>query len=100
MRNGVLVRVSLAVLSVSMLGACGFLPASRQQEFSVTGASPVQQAALFRNTDPNINDVLARQYCADGYQRLEQTTVAADPGSLERWRVRCTPYEVRFLPSF
>ncbi|HVJ53242.1 MAG TPA: hypothetical protein VM689_12305 [Aliidongia sp.] len=99
MRMEFLARLGAAAAAVSMLGACGFLPPTETEEFTVTGAV-AQQAGTFRNTDPNINDLNAKLVCADGYEKVDQATLPADPGSLEVWRVHCAPYSVSFLPEF
>jgi hypothetical protein len=93
MRIGFFARLGAAVLGVSALGACGLLPDAAPQTFAVVGAI-APQADDFRNTDPNVNDVTARLYCADGYQKLDQATLPADPGSFEQWRVQCTPHSL------
>jgi hypothetical protein len=93
-------RLALVGFSASWLGACGFLPPSQQQEFSVSGAPPTQTAGTFQNADPEINDALARQSCADGYEKLGEQTLPADPGTLEVWRVRCAPHEAWYSLAF
>jgi|GEM_PF-3964338 hypothetical protein len=86
-------HLALVVAGASALAGCGFLPPSQQQEFAVTGAPPVPQAGIFRNTNPAINDTQARQACAEGYEKLGEQTLPADPGTFEVWRVRCAPHE-------
>jgi hypothetical protein len=71
---------------------------SLQQEFAVTGAPPAPANTPFRNSDPNINDVEARAYCADGYEKISSESRPTDSGTIDQWRVRCTPYSVDFLP--
>ena len=59
-----------------------------------------QTGAVFRNADANLNDGLARQICADGYDKLAEQTLPADPGTLTLWRVRCAPRdEFWYLPG-
>jgi hypothetical protein len=85
-------NVALAIFSASWVGACGFLPPSQQQEFAVSAAPPSSAAGLFSTIDPNLNDTLARQNCVEGYERLGEQTVPADPGTLAVWRLRCAPH--------
>jgi hypothetical protein len=101
MRIGFLARLGAAALGVSALGACGFLPPSSTPDFTVAGAVAAQPD-VFRNADPNVNDVVAKLYCAEGYQRLDEMSLPAEPGSFTVWRVQCTPYETpwAFLPNF
>ena len=79
------------------LSACSLLPPSPDQEFAVTGSAAAPADAMFRSHDPNINDVQARAYCADGYDKLSESTIPTDGGDLTEWRVRCTPYSVSFF---
>jgi hypothetical protein len=89
----------LVALGASGLGACGFLPPSEQQEFTITGAPPVQTADIFRNANPNLNDSLARLACVEGYEKLNEQTIPVDPGALDLWRVRCAPHQIWFWPD-
>ena len=92
--------LALTMLGASCLGACSFLPPSQQQEFAVSGAPAVQTGAVFRNADANLNDVLARQVCADGYEKLGEQSLPVDTGTLTLWRVRCAPrVETWYLPG-
>jgi hypothetical protein len=86
-------RFALIVFGASWLGACGFLPPSQQQQFSVSAAPPTQIAGVFSNTDPNLNDSLARQGCVEGYEKVSGQTLPADPGTLDVWRVQCAPHD-------
>ena len=86
-----LVRLVLPFVLVGSVAACA---PSYPQEFAVTGAPASQQGTMFRNSDPKINDVLARSYCADGYDKLSDQTQQTDSGPIEEWRIRCTPYSV------
>jgi len=83
---------ALVLFSASWVGACGLLPPSQPQEFAVSAATPMPAPSLFGNTDPNLNDLLARQGCIDGYEKLAEQSVPADPGTLQIWRVRCAPH--------
>lgn len=83
-------RLALVVLGAGSLGACGFLPPSEQQEFDVSAAAPAQ--GVFRNADPALNDKQAQGICATGYERLNQSTLPTESGSLDVQHVRCTPY--------
>ncbi|HLY57795.1 MAG TPA: hypothetical protein VKS60_19685 [Stellaceae bacterium] len=66
---------------------------TESQDFAVTGAAPSPPGTVFRSTDPNVNDVEAKGYCAAGYEKLgEQTVATEDGGTLQEWRVRCIPY--------
>jgi hypothetical protein len=85
-------RVAFAVAAALILGGCSLMPPSQQQEFTVSGAVPAATPAPFRNTDPQIDAVLARQYCADGYQKLGEASLPSDSGTLQQWQIRCTPY--------
>ena len=85
-------HLAFIVVSTLGLGACGFLPPSQQQQFAVSGAV-AQSPGTFRNTDPQINDRLAQQLCAEGYDKLGAKTLPADPGSLEEWQVQCAPHD-------
>ena len=64
--------LSLVLGGVALLAACA---APAPQEFAVTQRSePAPVGTLFRTSDPNINDVLAKGYCADGYEKLDAKT--------------------------
>lgn len=91
-------QISLAVASLLMASALAACAPSYHQEFAVTGASPAPAGTEFRNSDPKINDVEARAYCADGYDKLSTQTQPSDSGPIEEWRVRCKPYTVSLLP--
>jgi hypothetical protein len=86
-------RFGLIVFSASCLGACGFLPPSQQQEFSVTAAQPAANAGVFGNTDPRLIGTLAAQGCVEGYDKVTAQTLTVDPGALDVWRVRCAPHD-------
>lgn len=92
------VRLALVVFGTIGLGACGFLPPSQQQEFAVSAAAPSQ--GVFRNADAGLNDNQAANLCALGYDKLNEATLPADPGSLEVWRVRCQPYPIWYETLF
>src|SRR5260370_244387 len=92
-------RLALVAVGAAGLGACGFLPPSQQQEFAVSGAPPTEAAGGFRNADPNINETLAQQACVEGYEKLGEQTLPADPGTLDVWRVRCTPHAAWYWPG-
>jgi len=98
MRFGSSVRMVFLVAGTAALSGCGFLPSTDKLEFAVTGDLPTDHASTFRNIDPKINEVQAQGYCADGYEKLSETTVPSDSGTLQEWRVRCAPYVVSFLP--
>ena len=94
----------LTVLLATLLGGCGFLPPSQQQEFSIVGEVPPQAtpATGFHTTDANINDTLAKSLCADGYEKLDAKSLPAqddahDQESYNHWRVRCTEYFPRLF---
>jgi hypothetical protein len=78
------------VAVLSALGGC----ASTPQEFTVAGVVGTPGASQFANTDPAIDAVLAKQICADGYEKLDEQSVPADKGSYSMWKLRCTPYHV------
>ncbi len=100
MRIGFLARVGIALLGTSALGACGFLPASQNPDFTIAG-SVAPQPADFRNADPQVNDQIAKLYCADGYHKLDEMTLPSDSGTFAVTRVECTPYgDWSFLPGF
>ena len=80
------------VAGLSGLGGCSSAP----QDFTVVGVIGTPGASQFANTDPAINDVLAKQICADGYEKLGEQTVAADKGSYSQWKLRCTQYHFGF----
>jgi len=87
----------MALLAVSLpsLVACSIEP----QKFAVTAQSePSPSDALFRSHDANLNDLKAKAYCADGYDKLDETTLPTYEGTLTQWQVRCTEYRVSFLP--
>ncbi|MEI9982044.1 MAG: hypothetical protein WDN69_01795 [Aliidongia sp.] len=85
-------RLALIVSSASLVGACGFLPPSQQQQIALTGAPPTQTAGIFRNADPNINDTLAQQACVEGYEKLGGQALPTDLGTIEEWQIRCAPH--------
>jgi hypothetical protein len=91
-------RLALVVLGAGSLAACGFLPPSEQQQFDVSAAAPSQ--GVFRNADSNLNDTLAQGICATGYEKLNQSTLPAESGSLDVVHVRCAPYPDWYLNLF
>jgi len=64
------------------------------QEFTVAGVIGNPGASQFANTDPAINDTLAKQICTDGYDKLAEQSIPADKGSYSQWKLRCTPYSL------
>jgi len=84
-------RVGLAgamALVLAGLGGCSSTP----QEFTVAGIIGNPGASQFANVDPAIDDVLAKQICTDGYEKLGEQSIPADKGSYSQWKLRCTPY--------
>ncbi len=82
-------HLSLVLGSVLLLAACA---APAPQEFAVSQPAVVSPpGTLFRANDPNVNDVLAKGFCADGYQKLDESTLPTDSGDLKAWRVQCAP---------
>jgi len=89
-------EVALAAAALALLGGC---VQTESQEFAVTAATPSPPGTMFRTSDPNVNDAQARAYCADGYEKLGEQSVATEDGMLQEWRVRCTPRATfDFLP--
>jgi hypothetical protein len=82
--------VGAMALVLSGLAGCSSTP----QEFTVAGVIGNPGASQFANTDPAINDVLAKQICTDGYEKLDEQSIPADKGSYSQWKLRCTPYRV------
>jgi hypothetical protein len=76
-----------------MLAACGFLPPSQQQEFSVSSAVPTAEPTPFNSNDPKVNDALARNYCADGYDHLDNGQTKTADGKVSVWRVSCAVHD-------
>ena len=97
MTSASVARLAAALIGCGLLSGCDLLPPSQPQEFAVSGTAPAPADQVFRSHDPKINDVQARGYCADGYDKLAETTIPSDGGDLTEWRVRCTPYEVSFF---
>jgi hypothetical protein len=83
-------RVGLVGALALMVGLAGC--ESTPQEFTVAGVIGTPGASQFANTDPGINDVLAKQVCADGYEKLDEQSIPADKGSYSQWKLRCTQY--------
>ena len=90
MRVGLVWAAGLMVV-LSGLGGCD---RSTPQEFTVAGVIGTPGASQFANVDPEIDAVLAKQICADGYEKLSEQSIAADKGSYAQWKLRCTPYHV------
>jgi hypothetical protein len=88
MRVGLIGALGL-VVGLSGLGGCA---PSTPQEFTVAGVIAPPGASQFANQDPAIDGVLAKQICADGYEKLGEQSVAADKGSYSQWKLRCTQY--------
>ncbi|HTH96247.1 MAG TPA: hypothetical protein VL574_02455 [Stellaceae bacterium] len=89
-----LIRSALVIGLATGLAACGLMPPTQQQPFTVAGSTPVPAATAkpFQNSDPKIDAVLAKQVCVDNYQKQAAKTLPADDGSFEQWQVQCTPY--------
>jgi hypothetical protein len=85
--------VGALALMVAALSGCESTP----QEFTVAGVIGTPGASQFANTDPGINDVLAKQVCADGYEKLDEQSIPADKGSYSEWKLRCTQYHFRLF---
>lgn len=92
-----MIRPLAALACAALVSACGLLPETQPQEFAVSGAAPAPAGTVFRNHDPAINDVEAKGYCADGYDKLGESKQPTDSGDLTVWQVRCTPYEPSFF---
>jgi hypothetical protein len=89
-------RVGLVgAMALVLTGLAGC--ASTPQEFTVAGVIGNPGASQFANTDPAIDDVLAKQICTDGYEKLGEQSIPADKGSYSQWKLRCTPYHVRLF---
>jgi len=92
--SGAVMRVGLVgALALGVMGLAG-CSSSTPQEFTVAGIVANPGASQYANTDPAIDGVLAKQICADGYDKLGEATVPADKGSYSQWKLRCTPYHV------
>ena len=83
----------IAVVSgLCLVAACTPLT---PQPFAVTSsAETAPPGTMFRSNDPNINDVQAKGFCADGYEKLDESVQPSDGGNWTEWHVRCTPYHV------
>jgi hypothetical protein len=86
MRIGRFLAVAMAGLGLS---ACGFLPPTGPQEFTVTAVQPADPSGS--SDAVALNDQQARLVCAAGYEKVKEDTQPADPGSFEVWQVRCLP---------
>lgn len=89
MRIGCFLAVAMAGLGLS---ACGFLPPTGPQEFTVTAVQPADQSGS-NEAVAALNDQQARLVCAQGYEKVKEDTQPADPGTFEIWQVRCLPVE-------
>ncbi|HEV2676958.1 MAG TPA: hypothetical protein VGV37_20690 [Aliidongia sp.] len=92
MRLGLVGAVGL----VAVLSGVGGCVSTTPQEFTVAGVIGSPGVSRFANADPAIDAVLAKQICADGYEKLGEQSIPADKGSYSQWKLRCTPY--RFGP--
>ncbi|WP_189042293.1 hypothetical protein [Aliidongia dinghuensis] len=84
---------AVGVAALLGLGGCSSTP----EDFTVTGVIANPGASQFANTDPAVDAVLAKQICADGYEKLDEQSVPADKGSFDKWKLRCTQYHVRLF---
>jgi hypothetical protein len=87
-------RVGLVGAMALVLAGLGGCTGGTPQEFTVAGVMGNPGASEFANTDPAINDVLAKQICTDGYDKLDEQSIPADKGSYSQWKLRCTPYRL------
>lgn len=99
MRAALLLALSLALSAcagIAEQAVYSFAGTSGESsEFGVSAltAGPMpENYAAFNKVDPQIADLHARQNCTLGYDKLEERTMAYDPGQLTWWRVRCAPY--------
>jgi hypothetical protein len=91
--------LQLAGGTLALASLAGCAPTD-SPEFAVTGMAPSPQSTVFRSTDPNVNDAAAKAYCAGGYEKLgEQSFPTESGGTIQEWRVRCTPtYALTWIP--
>jgi hypothetical protein len=87
-------RVGLVGAMTLVLTGLGGCAGGTPQEFTVAGVMGNPGASQFANTDPAIDDVLAKQICTDGYDKLGEQPIPADKGSYSQWKLRCTPYHL------
>jgi hypothetical protein len=87
MRIGRFLVVAMAGMGLS---ACGFLPPTGPQDFTVTAVQPADQPGS-SDAVAALNDQQARLVCAEGYEKVKDDTQPADPGSFVVWQVRCLP---------
>ena len=90
-------RVELVGAIALVLAGLGGCAGSTPQDFTVAGVIGNPGASQFANTDPGIDDVLAKQICADGYEKKGEQSIPADKGSYSQWTLQCTPYHVRLF---
>ena len=91
-------RLATILAVGALLAGCGFLPPSQPQDFAVSAALPKAQATPFNNNDPMVNDTLARAYCADGYDHLDDGRTRSADGAVSVWRISCTEHDS--FPNF
>ena len=87
-------RVGLVGAIALVLTGLGGCAGSTPQDFTVAGVIGNPGASQFANTDPAIDDVLAKQICTDGYDKLGEQSIPADKGSYSQWKLRCAPYRL------
>ncbi len=85
-------RLLVAAGALSLAGCGFFSPRIEQPQFSVSAAPPVQPAKEFRNGNPDLNDLQAKAYCADGYEKVAASQAPTDDSMLDVWQVRCARY--------
>lgn len=74
-----------------------FLPPTEPQEFVVTG-SIADVPTPFRNSEPGVENIHAREICANGFEKLGEDTQPTDQGEINQVRVRCAKFMVTPVP--
>jgi hypothetical protein len=80
-----------AAFGISLSG-CGFFPTVDPQEFTISALAPAPAPKSLQSQDPDLIAHQSRSYCADGYEKLNETNYPSDSGPLSAWRIRCAPY--------
>ncbi len=86
-----LVKLLVVAGALSTAG-CAFFSHVEPTQLSVSALPPSDPPKEFRNRNPNLNDLQAKYYCADGYEKVSTSQAPTDDGMLDVWQIRCARY--------
>jgi hypothetical protein len=89
-------RFGLVAGAGLLLAACTSPSDNQGLPFTIAGAGPGQQPDQFISTAADVNEVLAHQYCAGGYELVSEQGLPGDKANFKQWTLRCNPHSSLF----